>query len=141
MHVHVRVRVCSMHKHKHKHTHKHMHMHMHMHTHMLRATCCMRTCRSFSSGSSEHVAYTRVPPGRASVAARRSTSACTGSNSSSGRVRRSQRASGLRRQAPTPEHGASTSTRSKERLRRLSHWSLPTSIVWRCTLSTPAWAQ
>ena len=41
-----------------------------------------------------------------------STSACTGSSSSSGRVRRSQRASGLRRHAPTPEHGASTSTRS-----------------------------
>jgi len=47
-------------------------------------------------------------------------------------------ASGLRRQLPTPRHGASTSTRSKLLAWRLTQGSRSLDSAWRSTLLAPA---
>ena len=66
------------------------------------------TTASFSSALTAHTEYTRVPPGRTRAAAAR-TSASWSSGSGSARQRRSGRPAST----PIPEHGASTSARSK----------------------------
>ena len=58
--------------------------------------------------------YATAAPGRAAASPARSSRACSAVSSGRSVSRRRQRASGRRRSAPRPVHGASTSTRSAE---------------------------
>ena len=71
-----------------------------------------RTTSRVSASTGEHVEYTRAPPGRNALNAEARSCLCSLARPgmSFGSLR--QRASGRRRSAPRPEHGASTSTRS-----------------------------
>jgi hypothetical protein len=70
------------------------------------------TC-SFSSGSTEQVEYTSLPPGFTICAAFKRIRSCRAAKSSMSAGEMRQRISGLRLSVPVPVQGASTSTQSK----------------------------
>jgi hypothetical protein len=74
------------------------------------------TCVSFSSVSSEHVLYTRRPPGFTMADAERRISRCTAPMTARSEVLRRHRASGCRRNVPVPVQGTSMSTASAARI-------------------------
>ena len=71
------------------------------------------TTSRVSARCGEQVTYATTPPGRTASSAAVSSSRCSGVRPATSAGRRRQRASGRRRKAPSPVHGASTSTRSK----------------------------
>ena len=78
-----------------------------------RAAGTSTTTPAVSARCGEHVTYATTPPGRTAPAPRASSSRCSRASAGRSPACRRQRASGRRRSAPSPVHGASSSTRSK----------------------------